>query len=1285
MSFGKNKSLREITRFLACADRSPGRLVTEKNLPEWRRATTLAAPGEFNLSDALAFCAFLGANNGWQLGAMIIARREVSKDHNYGVRLCAGLTRSKLLYVIAAVFLTRFVTPGQNQSTRQSPTQNSQLGRENLSRVSASAGEIKAVIIRDVGLMVELKKWVAKDATDHGQIITDADLTNDAIFDRLDSDTQFRAVATQLVQRYGYLVPQMNPDSEQGREHALLVAERTKWIAQHEEEARLQSYQPSQQNPQTTNACDPQQSSGCVTQPAQGNGYYNNYGNPGQQEVQPSGPVLNPNHPNQQVAPSQRGNLEYTQFMQSGDQYANDFPQFPYDGSYDYNESLVPLGSAVSPGMTQSLLKTSQSNQEDPESFAGKNMQGQQGNILNLGMDGSGMYGTSGSGASLELGASMPNQFNGPEMGSQPGYSGFTSRNRFYEVQREQAMLQPVELVRKADPYMDIPSLYDMYMQAVPRPVTPQRFGISIFENGIRDSRMIPMDLPAGPDYVVGPGDGLAIDIWGGVSRRLIRTVDREGRVSLPEVGPVLVSGKSLAQVQDSVQQLLRSQLKDVSADVSLARLRTIRVYEVGDVVHPGAYDISSLSTPLNALFVADGPTSRGSLRILKHYRGNELVQTVDIYDLLLHGVKGDMMRLENGDTILVPPIGPQVTVEGMVRRPAIYELKDEKNLASVLELAGGLLPTAAVRHIEVQRVVAHEKQTMLSVDIRDAEDNSEVTKKLEAFQVYDGDRIRIFPIAPYNQDAIYLEGHVMRPGRYSFRADMRLTDVIASYKDLLPEPASQYAEIIRLNPPDFHPSVESFNLGDALADPSKSPELHAMDTIRIFGRYDFENPPTVSVWGDVRMPGTYQTSGSIRLADAVHLAGGLAPDAQTESAQVFRYLPGGESKIFSVNLGEAMGGDATANIPLETRDRVLVHRDASDTEPATVYIEGDVTKPGRYPWTNNMTVADLILVGGGLKASADTQTADLTHYVWINQQNQKATRLAGEHQTLSIAGALKGDPNSDLPLHNGDVLTIRQLPGWNDLGASIAVRGQVKHPGTYGIQPGERLSSILARAGGYQPDAYPYGTVLQRVQVRDEQMKQQTDVILRVKGMQGDLQAMPENTADEKQSKQMALAQYQQTLEELASNPPAGRVAMQISGPIDRWKNTSADIPVRNGDTLTIPRKPSSIMVTGQVYNPTAITYRPGQSAKWYLSQSGGPTAIADKKSIFVIRADGSVIGKKQGLWSGDSLNASLRPGDTVVVPEKAYAGPRNWTNLFTAAQVAASVATAIFIAVHY
>ena len=529
----------------------------------------------------------------------------------------------------------------------------------------------------------------------------------------------------------------------------------------------------------------------------------------------------------------------------------------------------------------------------------------------------------------------------------------------------------------------------------------------------------------------------------------------------------------------------------------------------------------------------------------------------------------------------------------------------------------------------------------------------AEVTKTLESFEIHDGDRVRVYPIVPYNQDTIYVEGHVVRPGRYSYRADMRVTDVISSYKDLLPEPATQYAEIIRLNAPDFHPSVEGFDLADALNDPAQAPVLHPMDTIRIFSRFDFENPPSVSVLGEVRVPGTYQTSGQIRLTDAVHLAGGLTPDVETGDAQVFRYLPDGKFKIFSVSLSQALAGDPVENILLQPRDRLLIHRNPDAVEPASVYIQGEVAKPGRYPLTTNMGVTDLIRIGGGLKPSADSQTADLTRYQYSDQ-----TKLTGQHESIALSAALKGDIQSNNVLQNGDVLTIRQLPGWNDLGASIAVKGEVKHPGTYGIQPGERLSSVLERAGGFQADAYPYGAILQRVQVREMELRSQNEIVLRVKGAQSSLELLPETDAKLKEAKLQAIQQWQSTLDQLSSNPPPGRVTIRISSKIDRWKNTAADVEVRAGDTLVIPKRPSYVMVTGQVYNPTAVSFRPGKSAKWYLGQSGGPTQVAYTKAIFVIRADGSVLGSKNSLLSGASLNSPLQPGDTVVVPEKALGG---------------------------
>jgi polysaccharide export outer membrane protein len=1193
--------------------------------------------------------------------------------------------------ILIACALGCHAASAQNQ--RPSPTVGSDLGRDNLSRVAASATELKSVLLTEVGLMVELKRWVAKDATDHGQIISDSDLTNDAIFERLETDIQFRAVATTIVQKYGYLVPRLNPESELGKQQELLVQERTKWMAQHQEEERAAAHQKNlQQNLQTTSACDAQSDMDCTS--AQPNSPAGNQGSQGRQGPAMQSPQLTapdqyqsipPNFPSGGENPLERGLL-----MQTNGDPLNNYPTnqlgdrsdgmqlFGGMGSNSPGSGAdTGFGSGSGSGSSLGQLLAGGDNQQGGSDFGGGSTNRNGGD---MGGGGMGMDSAAAAMAMASLGPSSSGRdMNGPPS-SGMGMSPVVPVQPSVRRARQNALIQPAEMTRKQSPYADIPSLYDMYLQAVPRPTTPRRFGSEVFDNGTRDPQLIPMDLPVGPDYVVGPGDGLSVDLWGSVSQRFFRTVDREGRISLPEAGPVLVSGRNLADVQQDLQRILRTEYRDVSAEVSLARLRTIRIYEVGDVANPGAYDISSLSTPLNALFAAGGPTPKGSLRIVKHYRGKQLVEEVDLYDLLLHGVKSDMARLDNGDTVLVPPVGPQVTVEGMVRRPAVYELKDEKDLAAVLELSGGLLPTAALRHIEVQRLVAHEKQTMLSLDIPDAGDSAEVTKKLEAFEIKDGDRIRIFPIASYNQDAIYLDGHVLRPGRYSYRENMRVTDVIATYKDLLPEPSMNYAEIIRLNPPDFHPTVESFDLADSLANPAQAPLLHPMDTVRIYSRFDFENPPIVSVWGDVRAPGTYRTSGQIRLGDAIHLAGGLSPDAQKEDAQVFRYMPDGKFKIFSVNLSEALAGDPTENIVLQPRDRLLIHRNTNAADPATVYVQGEVARPGRYPLTTNMTIGDLIQVGGGLKPSADTSTADLTHFQYANQSS-----LTAQHESISISSVLSKGPEAAIPIHNGDVLTVRQLPGWNDLGASISVKGEVKNPGTYGIRPGEKLSSIIERAGGFQPDSYPYGAVLRRVQVRELEAKDQDQMILRVKDEQSNLQLLPETDPDKKKAKDLALQQWQTALEQLSSNPPSGRLAIRISANIHQWQNTTADVEVRAGDSIEIPKKPSYVMVTGQVYNPTAVSYRPGKSAQWYLGQSGGPTQLANKKAIFVIRADGSVLGSNQSLWGRDSLNAELRPGDSVVVPEKAIGGGIQWQTVFLAAQVASSIASAAFIAAHY
>lgn len=221
-----------------------------------------------------------------------------------------------------------------------------------------------------------------------------------------------------------------------------------------------------------------------------------------------------------------------------------------------------------------------------------------------------------------------------PENSYAPRFSIPSAAGPPAKLEREPDPNRPV-IHRQPNPYQDVPSLYDLYKQFSKRSPVLQRFGLDVFQNGSGNADQLPMDVPVGPDYVLGPGDGLSIAIWGSASGHLQRVVDRQGIINVPESGNVQVAGKTIAEVQQSVENTLRTQYRDAKADVSLARLRTVRVYVVGDVTRPGAYDVSALSTPLNALYAAGGPTARGSCRVVRHLRGAQLLETVDLYDLL--------------------------------------------------------------------------------------------------------------------------------------------------------------------------------------------------------------------------------------------------------------------------------------------------------------------------------------------------------------------------------------------------------------------------------------------------------------------------------------------------------------------------------------------------------------------------------------------------------------------------------------------------------------------------
>ncbi len=743
--------------------------------------------------------------------------------------------------------------------------------------------------------------------------------------------------------------------------------------------------------------------------------------------------------------------------------------------------------------------------------------------------------------------------------------------------------------VPQKNPYPGLPSTADLYRRYEVESKPLKRFGADIFRPDVVGLDRFPMDLPAGSDYVLGTGDTVVVDIWGGMTQQVTRVVDREGRISLADVGPITVAGFTLSEAQKRVQAAVQPQYHDVKVSLSVTRLRTVRVYVVGFVQRPGAYDISSLSTPLNALYSAGGPTAAGSMRIVKHYRGTTLISQQDLYDLLISGVRQAIEHLEPGDTIMVPPAGPQVGVSGMVRRPAIYELKDQTDkLSDVVDMAGGVTASAALTEVRVERVEPHEQRLTLKVPLELTKSGNAFANEASPFMVQDGDRIYVGAIDPYKNQTIYLQGHVYRPGPYPFTGGMKISDLVKSYQDVLPEPAA-HAEIVRLQPPDYRPLTIQFNLLEVLSGNESIP-LQAFDTVRIFGRYEADAPK--------------------------------------------------------------------------------------------VAIYGQVLRPGEYPMSAGLTASGLVRMAGGFNRSAYLDSATLASYVVENGQ-----RVVTDQKTLQLGAAVGGDRAADLSLSPGDVLTVLQIPGWSDIGRSVTIRGEVTYPGNYGVNEGEKLSTFLKRVGGFRSTAYPSGIVLEREDVRRIEEKGRQELINRLQSTSAAVRISPNTTGQDQAAVLQAVQQQQQqAVASLRSQPVTGRLVINITADISDWENTPNDIQLRAGDVITVPKQPNFVLSLGQVYNANAMTFRRGKTAGWYLKQAGGATQLANKKGIYVIRANGSVIssGGVADLFSGGVLNAKLQPGDVLVVPEKFVTGSSAWKTTLETAQFLATLALAAAAVAH-
>lgn len=726
--------------------------------------------------------------------------------------------------------------------------------------------------------------------------------------------------------------------------------------------------------------------------------------------------------------------------------------------------------------------------------------------------------------------------------------------------------------------------------------------------------------------------------MFGKDNKELLLTVDREGAVSFPQIGPISVAGLDFAQAKALLAEQINKKMIGVSASITMGQLRTIRIFALGDVYRPGSYTVSGLATLSSALFASGGVKKIGSLRNIELKRNGRKVTTIDLYDFLLRGDTSKDVRLLPGDVVFVPPIGDTVSIAGEVVRPAIYELKKEKTVGDVIKLAGGLMPKAYLDKALIERVAARGERKIVNLFLLGNGANEPVRN---------GDVVKVFSGTEFEKNQILLIGNLKRPGKYAWEEGMRITSLISSIDDLLPETFLEYGVIERETADTREPMLIRFKLGELIQAKNKGSELdltlQPRDRLYVFKRASFRQQPKVSIEGSVQTPGQYEYKRNMRLADIVLAAGGVLRDTDLGFVEVYRTDPvTRDVRLIKVTL--ALAADKVNDILLQDLDRVVVHSIYESKQREFVTILGEVNKPGTLALGQGMRVADLIFAGGNVTEMAYLKQAEITRYKIENGQKR-----VSEHFPIDLEAALRGDAAANVVLQPYDVLNVRRVSNWRQA-EMVSVQGEVMHPGSYPIEEGEPLSSLLGRVGGFTDKAYLRAAVFTRESVRVEQQKQIDELVRR---MDAELAARETavtslRDASLQAKQQQALEAGKRLLVQFRSAKATGRVVINLAD-IAKLKGTEYDLKLRSGDTLRIPKQPDEVLVVGEVYNNAAVVFNPNYNSKDYLNQAG-PTRMANTSAIYLVRADGRVETSRGG-WFGSSLGKIL-PGDTIVVP---------------------------------
>jgi protein involved in polysaccharide export with SLBB domain len=602
------------------------------------------------------------------------------------------------------------------------------------------------------------------------------------------------------------------------------------------------------------------------------------------------------------------------------------------------------------------------------------------------------------------------------------------------------------------------------------------RFGQELFALA-PESFAPPLYGPIDPDYRIGPGDDVVVDVWGDAVFRLEKVVNREGNVLLPDVGQVSLMGLTLTQAKDRLRGRLSKAFSGFTnsppttfLDVSLGKLRPIKVFVVGEVRRPGGYDLSAASTVFHALYYAGGPAANGSMRDVRVIRGNRQVAALDVYDYLLRGTKEGDIRLENDDTIFVPVLGRSVSVRGEVVRPGVYELTAEEDLGDVIRMAGGLTATAYLDRVSIERIVPPEERDAIEDDRMVIDVGLlEVLREGRRFELEDLDDLRVQAITDSRTNYVEVSGQVRRPGTYELTEGMRVSDVVRRADGPRDDAFLDRAVLSRTHP-DLSRETITFDLDRALEGiPEADLLLRPRDEIRILSIWDLRERETVAIQGAVREPGQYELTEGMLLGDLLLKAGGFLENAHTAEVEVSRPHPDNPNvtriaETFHVEFADEFPSrpGILPSFELENHDIVFVRTKPYWGLQRNVRIEGEVLFPGTYSLRSSTeTLADLIDRAGGLLDTATPEGFQLIR-----------TKDDVGQISVDLDRALRDrDDNDNVVLVEGDILRVPPRP------TTVKVSGAVNFPTNLVYRRGKGISYYVDSAGGYR-DAAKKGDV---------------------------------------------------------------------------------------------------------------------------------------------------------------------------------------------------------------